>query len=136
MRAIVQFCRGQDVFVSLPTGSGKSLCYSCLPWTFDLLKKHSSQSIIIVVTPLIALMKDQVSALIRKGVNSVYVTQSDDDCDDKFAEALYEGQYQLVFFGPESLLTVETWRDMLVSEVYQRNVVGFVVDEAHCVKKW
>lgn len=41
-----------------------------------------------------------------------------------------------MFFSPESLLTVEAWRDMLVSDVYRGNVVGFIVDEAHCVKKW
>ena len=69
MRVIVQFCRGQDVFVSLPTGSGKSLCYSCLPWTFDLLKKHSSQSIIIVVTPHTRPANDCLGWYIDRGID-------------------------------------------------------------------
>ena len=136
MKVIVAFCRGQDVFLSLPTGSGKSLCYSCLPWTFDILRRKPSRSIVIVVSPLIALMKDQVSKLTAKGVKSVFVTIPDDECDDSFAEELHEGSYQVVFFSPESLLTVEAWRDMLVSDVYRGNVVGFIVDEAYCVKKW
>ena len=127
------------MFVSLPTGSGKSLCYSCLPWTFDYLKGdewRTARSIVVVVSPLIALMKDQVAALLQKGVNAVYVSGGEKEVDENVVEELHERQYQLVFFSPESLLTVEEWRDMLQTEVYQENVVGFVVDEAHCVKKW
>ncbi len=61
--AVVSFIRGSDVFVSLPTGSGKSLCYSILPWAFDTLRGRSkAQSIVLVVSPLVALMKDQVTS--------------------------------------------------------------------------
>ena len=59
--AIRQFVCGNDVFVCLPTGYGKSLCYSCLPLVFDKLNYHKvATSIIIVVSPLMALMKDQI----------------------------------------------------------------------------
>ena len=51
-------------------------------------------------------------------------------------DEVYEGNYQLVFTSPEALLTNETWRGMLHSSVYQERLVAFVVDEAHCVKKW
>ena len=68
MKVILAFCHGQDVFVSLPTGLGKSHCYSCLPWTFDILRRKPSRSIVLVVSPLIAMMKDQVSKLTMKGV--------------------------------------------------------------------
>ena len=56
------FVSGRDVFAVLPTGYGKSLCYGCLPIVFDkLLGSSRSKSIVVVVTPLIAIMKDQVS---------------------------------------------------------------------------
>ncbi len=58
----IAFVEGRDVFTVLPTGYGKSLCYSILPYTFDkLANKERGFSIIIVVTPLVVVMKDQVS---------------------------------------------------------------------------
>lgn len=132
---VLNFVKGRDVFVSLPTGSGKSLCYSVLPWTYDCLRCRSKpSSIIIVVSPLVALMKDQVSSLAEKGMSAVYVGEASNS-EDKIAQ-IYEGQFQVVFFSPELLLTDETWRDMLQSPLYKENLVGFIVDEAHCVKKW
>ena len=61
--AVRRFVEGRDVFVSFPTGGGKSLCYSVLPLVFDKLRKTAGQSLVIVVSPFIALMKDQVRAL-------------------------------------------------------------------------
>ena len=60
--AIRSFVEGVDVFVSLPTGSGKSLCYACLPVLFDVLRGDVDQqgSIVVVVSPLSSLMQDQV----------------------------------------------------------------------------
>ena len=60
--AITQFLMGRDVFVALPTGYGKSLCYCCLRRVFDLVRSIEEQSIVMVVSPLTALMKDQVTA--------------------------------------------------------------------------
>ena len=60
MSAVLSFLKGSDVFVSLPTGSGKSLCFALLPFVFDELYGRNG-SIAIVVSPLISLMKDQVS---------------------------------------------------------------------------
>ena len=60
--AIPSFLEGNDVFVSLPMGYGKSLCYAALPCAFDNLQKRERRSIVVVVSPLIALMKDRVSA--------------------------------------------------------------------------
>ncbi len=58
----VAFIGGRDVFAVLPTGFGKSLCYGCLRYAFDLLQKQCrGHSLIIVISPLIAIMKDQVS---------------------------------------------------------------------------
>ena len=136
--AILGFLRGRDVFVSLPTGSGKSLCYSILPKVFDSLRKRkSAHSIAIVVSPLISLMKDQLLSLEKKGINATFVTKERTiDSDDPAEAALYEGKYQIVFFSPEALVCEDTWREMLQSEVYRENVVAFVIDEAHLVKKW
>ena len=61
-RAITSFLEGNDVFVSLPTGSGKSLCFALLPFAFDNFLRREG-SIAIVVSPLISLMKDQVGFL-------------------------------------------------------------------------
>ena len=131
----MKFISSRDVFVSLPTGSGKSLCYSVLPWTYDRLRnRRKPSSLIIVVSPLVALMKDQVASLTKKGLSAVYVGEVGSN-EDTVAE-IHEGQYQVIFFSPELLLTDETWRDMLQSPVYREHLVGFIIDEAHCVKKW
>ena len=61
-KVILSFVKGEDVFVVLPTGFGKSLCFACLPLIFDRVsRKDGLSSIIIIITPLIAIMKDQVS---------------------------------------------------------------------------
>ena len=57
---IVSFINGNDVFAVLPTGYGKSLCFACLPLVFDILFRPQEASIIVVVTPLTAIMEDQV----------------------------------------------------------------------------
>lgn len=60
MKVVMEFVRGRDVFAVLPTGFGKTLCYACLPLVFDELIGRTAPSIILVVTPLNAIMKDQV----------------------------------------------------------------------------
>ena len=76
LEAAREFVKGQDVFVSLPTGSGKSLCYGCLPLVYDSLCGNvgGNKSIVIVVSPLKALMQDQVRAFCAKGLESAYTT--------------------------------------------------------------
>ena len=133
--AIQGFLQGRDVFVSLPTGSGKSLCYAILPKVFDILRKKRCESIAIVVSPLISIMKDQVDSLTSKGVSSIYVTKNMDN-SDQVERRLYEGRYQVIFFSPEAIVCDDTWRDMVQSKVYRDNLVAFVIDEAHLVKKW
>lgn len=129
-----EYICGRDTFVSLPTGSGKSLCYCALPLVFDKLRKIQDRSIALVVSPLIALMKDQVSAMNRRRIRAVYTGDLDDS--GRTTTEISEGKYQLVFVSPEALLTDLNWRDMLQSPNYQENLVAFVVDEAHCVTKW
>ena len=94
-----------------------------------------TQSIVIVVSPLVALMEDQVASFYSKGIRAIRVLKEDSLTEDVVDE-LHAGQYQMLFFSPEGILTDGTWRDMIQSPVYRENVVAFVVDEAHCVKKW
>ena len=69
---------GSNVFVSLPTGSGRSLCYCVLPNVFDFLPKRDSLngSIVVVVSPLIALMQDQMQSMTERGVKAVYTQEA------------------------------------------------------------
>lgn len=132
--AIRSFASGKDVFVSLPTGYGKSLCYQILPILFDSLRGNTTPtSIIVVVTPLTSIMKEQVSHLEDKQLPAVHITSA---VDKSVEDAILEGKYGVIYISPEQLLTQVKWREMLQSEVFQQNLVGFVVDEAHCVKQW
>ena len=133
--AVREFVGGKDVFVSLPTGFGKSLCYIALPGVFDVLRSVEKQSMILVVSPLLALMKDQVASITKMGVSAVYVS------DKKTSSAavmrsLAAGEYQVIFASPEALFQGTQQRTILCSNAYQENLMAFVIDEAHCVKKW
>ena len=86
----------------------------------------------MVISPLIALMKDQVRRMKEKGVSAIYLAEVDHQTEMKVCE----GKYKLIYSSPECLLTNVMWRDVLQSDVYQQNLVAFVIDEAHCVKKW
>ena len=133
--AILSFVCGNDVFISLPTGYGKSLCYAVLPKVFDLLRGVANKSIVIIVSPLIALMKDQVATFSAKGIRAAYVSDKEDSTG-KTRRDIKKGKYQLLYLSPEALFATLEWRNMLASELYRANLVGFIVDEAHCVKKW
>ena len=131
--AVEAFVSGRDVFISLPTGYGKSFCYGCLPIVFNCLRDKTS-SIVVVVTLLVAIMKEQAIDFERKGLSAMYITCGSVGGEGKMQDVL-DGLYDLVFISPEQLLMKWCWREMLHSEPYL-NMVAFVVDEAHCVKKW
>ena len=90
-------------------------------------------AIIVVFTPLIAIVKEQSAMLTGKGFPAVHVVSS---VDESAEVALLVGRFRVIFISPERLLRKKRWRDMLRSEVYQKHLAAFVVDEAHCVKKW
>ena len=131
--AIITFLSGNDVFVALPTGYGKSLCYGCLPGAFDILRKTEKMSIVIVISPLISLMNDQVSSFSSKGVSAAFINEAS---SHEMKLGVLSGDYQLVFFSPESLLSRKRWGELLRHEPYSTHLVALIVDEAHCVKKW
>ena len=109
------------------------MCYYCLPYVFDSVRKVENKSIVLV-SPLVALMKDQVTHCRSRGLTAGFVSSVPDDQDMR--KAVYDGKYQIVFISPESLFTGRRWREMLKDEPYRSNLIAFVVDEAHCVKKW
>jgi ATP-dependent DNA helicase RecQ len=98
---------------------------------FDSIQQRKG-SIVVNISPLIALMKDQVATFLSKGVSAVRAG----DCHISTSQKIMEGEYQLVFFSPEAILCRRKWRKMLLTEVYQEKLVGLLIDEAHCVKKW
>ena len=102
--------------------------------TLNLLR-NSNSSIVIVVSPLKSLMEDQVAKASGLGLKCVYLSQGD-RCNDELVQAVLAGEYQIIFLSPEVLLTELRWREMLRTEVYQNNLVGVIVDEAHCVETW
>lgn len=154
LQIVESFVTGpDDVLGVLPTRYGKSLCYACLPAVFDcLLQKPSGFSIVLVVSPLVALMKDQVrqmsgcdfriplhktnvqvASYSAKGLRAAKVTG---DSSKSLRREAKEGDYQLVYITPELLITGGEWREMLVGEVYSERLRAFIVDEAHTVKNW
>ena len=75
-----------------------------------------------------------MSGFLSKGITAAFVGKEQEDKMVK--DGVLKGQYQLLFISPESLIMNLQWREMLCSEVYQQNLVGLAVDEAHCVTKW
>jgi ATP-dependent DNA helicase RecQ len=115
---------GEDVFALLPTGGGKSLCFQ-LP---ALLKP----GLTLVVSPLIALMKDQVDALQAAGVAATFLNSSLDSADSRERlRGLHHGEYKLLYAAPERL-TLDSWEDKLQSW----NISLIAIDEAHCISEW
>ncbi len=77
-------------------------------------------------------MQDQVDLLHTKGVKAVYIGSA----HAPIIEEIKDGKFQVLFFSPECLLTELDWRDVLHSKVFQEQLAGFIVDEAHCVNHW
>lgn len=116
--------QGGDALVLMPTGGGKSLCYQ-IP---ALLRAGTG----VVVSPLIALMQDQVDALTELGVKAAYLNSTQDWQTIREVEReLLTGQLDLLYVAPERLLT-----DRCLDILSRTNVSLFAIDEAHCVSQW
>ncbi|CAH3178253.1 unnamed protein product, partial [Porites evermanni] len=122
----------KDVFVSLPTGFGKSVIFQALPMVFDSFTGESGH-IVIVVSPLLSLIKDQTERLRQVGISCVSLSDVSTQGDIDLVEG---GFYSVVYATPESLLKNERWRRMLSSNLYQQKVCAIAVDEAHVIKQW
>jgi len=116
--------RGQDGLVIMPTGGGKSLCYQ-IP---SLLRAGTG----IVVSPLIALMQDQVTALRELGLRVAYLNSTLDATQAHEVEtALLAGELDILYLAPERLLQTRT-----LELVQNLPIALFAIDEAHCVSQW
>ncbi|KAK3734288.1 hypothetical protein QZH41_015131, partial [Actinostola sp. cb2023] len=132
-RAIIEFVKGKkDVFINLPTGFGKSLIFQALPTVFDEVKEQSGH-IVVVVSPLVSLMKDQVSSLRSIGISSVCLSDVD---DDEEASKVENGEFAVIYGTPESWLTNERWRTMLTYLCDSKKLCAIAIDEAHVIKQW
>ena len=100
LEAVRAILEGRDVFVSLPTRSGKSLCYGCLPLVFDELRAvPQGKSIVVVVSPLKALMMDQVQTFSTKGVKAAYLGVEDIE-GSSTGDQVEKGQISLILWVP------------------------------------
>ncbi|MDC1197498.1 RecQ family ATP-dependent DNA helicase [Algibacter sp.] len=115
---------GEDTFVLLPTGGGKSLCFQ--------IPALAKEGICIVVSPLIALMKDQVQALNNKGIKAMAITSgiSYSQLDTLLDNCIY-GNYKFLYLSPERLQ-----QELVQGRIRQMNVNLIAVDEAHCISQW
>ena len=114
----------QDVFALLPTGGGKSLCFQ--------LPALARPGLTVVVSPLIALMKDQVDQLQASGVAATFLNSTlGADESRRRLSGLHRGEYKLLYVAPERLM-LDGWQENLKAW----KVVCIAIDEAHCVSEW
>ena len=115
---------GKDVFALLPTGGGKSLCFQ--------LPAMAREGLTVVVSPLIALMKDQVDALQAGGVPATFLNSSLAAGEARARlRGLHNGQYRLLYAAPERLML-----SGVMADLQRWNVNLLAVDEAHCISEW
>ncbi|NVO18908.1 MAG: DNA helicase RecQ [Bacteroidetes bacterium] len=122
LEVIAQCLSGKDVVLVMPTGGGKSLCFQ-LPSL--LLGK-----LVIVVSPLIALMKDQVDSLRSNGFEAAALNSSFTSAQEReVLDCCFEGRMNLLYLSPERLVSE-------ISMLKQLNIGLFAIDEAHCISSW
>jgi ATP-dependent DNA helicase RecQ len=125
-------CGGGDALVLMPTGGGKSLTYQ-IP---AIVRHRAGRGVALVVSPLIALMQDQVGALEEVGVHAAFLNSTLDGADARGVEReLMAGRLTLLYAAPERILTPR-FLSMLDS-LHERGLFSLAaIDEAHCVSQW
>ncbi len=117
---------GGDSIVLMPTGGGKSLCYQ-IPGLM------SEQGFAIVISPLLALMNDQIDALQQNGVPALALNSEKTDTENRqTVDLLMQGKVKLLYISPEKLLSeIDRWSTAITDRICL-----FAVDEAHCISQW
>ena len=124
LEIIEQIVAGRDALVLKPTGGGKSLCYQVPALLLD--------GTAVVVSPLIALMQEQVAALAARGVSAASLNSTLSPEDVRLVEkSLLAGEINLLYVAPERLVSAR-----LTHMLKQIKVSLFAIDEAHCVSQW
>jgi ATP-dependent DNA helicase RecQ len=119
----------RDVLAIMPTGGGKSLCFQ--------LPALLQPGVTLVVSPLIALMQDQVRLLVDQGIDATFINSSLDSSEiGARIAALLRGDYKLVYLAPERILHPEFLQRVLPKLAATSSISAVVIDEAHCVSEW
>ena len=115
---------GQDVLALMPTGGGKSLCYQ--------VPALAKEGICIVVSPLVALIQDQVSQLKKRGIKAIALTGGipPSELNDLLDNCVY-GNYKFLYLSPERLQ-----QSIIQERIQQMNINLIAIDEAHCISQW
>ena len=145
LEAISAFLSGKDVFVSLPTGYGESIIFALLPAVFNRIRGMvclnneivlvqlcwlgCNNSLVVCISPLTSLEVDLTERLQGRGINAAFVGEQQKDWRE--TRRVLQGEAEIVFISPESIVHNKAFRDMLRSESYKERMVALVVDEAH-----
>lgn len=137
LEAINETLAGNDVFVIMPTGGGKSLIYQ-LP---AIVKSGTTVGVTVVVSPLLALMMDQVDHLIKMNIGACFINGESDSATKKMIyDWLYspnvEDLVQLLYITPEMIAKSDKIVNTLANLHRRRRLARIVIDEAHCVSEW
>ena len=123
-KIITSILEGRDVFAAMPTGGGKSLCYQ--------LPAMLLSGLTVVISPLIALMKDQVDAAVENGIPAVYLNSSlSGEETAAIYSQLYLGKIKILYISPERLAI-----DGYIEKLHKFKVKFIAIDEAHCLSEW